>query len=125
MGIKCISGGNYMKSDLISVVLGFLSAVYGLFLHDGFFIFLICVGIILIINGAFGIKGYFNKTYYLSVFIVTLLSLALSCVLLFMHSINRFYSYFDIVAFLVLITLFIVLYQRRHENPKMPWKDGW
>lgn len=85
---------------------------------------LILAGILSIIFGVHGYKGYNNKTYYLTSFsIIGLMALILIYISLFMSLNAHFYTI--VGGFLLLLIIYVYSYHHRCKNVLRPWKNEW
>jgi hypothetical protein len=83
-----------------------------------------CFRTFLIEMGVFNLKGYKNKTYYLTGFILIPLYGLISIYNLLFIPFNKSYDYFNVGLSILLLIFIIRAYHLRHEseNPRLPWK---
>jgi len=123
-GYKMMKGYFIIIFGLIFLLLGLLGL---LSLNNSFNptdLMLCFLGLFLIEMGVFNVKGYKNKTYYLTSFILIALYGLISVYSLLFIPLDKSYDYYNIGLSILLLILIIRAYQLRHEseNPRNPWK---
>ena len=116
-------GYNYITTGCLSVFYG----LFGLLSSNllSLYIWFLILGISLIIEGIFTIKGYHNKTSYLAFFsLMTLLGITSVYMLLFVH-IKYYIPYVFTGLFIFILIFGIREYLHRRKSFITPWKDEW
>jgi hypothetical protein len=107
------------------ILVGFAGVLIGISYYNALSYFIIVASLMLILTEIFFVKGYRNKTYYLTLFIlVALLGMSSVYNLLVIPQITAI-NYINIVLFLAILIKVIMAYKGRFENHKIPWKDEW
>lgn len=114
-----MNGFNAVIAGCFAVIIGLLRLSSG----NELSIFIILLGILLIIFGVFGIKGYKNKTYYLVSFSLIALFGLISVYVI--PTTDKPHIYLITGAFIALLIIYSYSYYSRRKNILKPWKDEW
>lgn len=119
-----MNGYHVMLIGGFCIVYGLLTLLNSNFLSINPFSIII-IGVTIVIGGIFVVKGYRNKTFYLSMFtIVALLGLNSIYGFIFVPQ-DKLDDYLNLIIFIVFLIIYSRAYFYRWEAVRMPWKDSW
>jgi uncharacterized membrane protein HdeD (DUF308 family) len=121
------------KKSSLDIIIGFICIFFGLigilFFNDKQDLIFCFLGVYAIIGGIFRMKGYRNKTFYLSsLVLLTLYAITLIYVAIFLPDVydeSKYFFYLLIGSIVLSMLLLIRSYLRRGKNPEKPWKNEW
>ncbi len=87
--------------------------------------YILIIGLVCIVEGVFNVKGYLNKTYYLTYFILMALFGLISFYNILFIPLNNIFNYLVIIAYPLGLIYIISSYLDRYNGEKRPWKDEW
>lgn len=89
-------------------------------------VFMIILGVLVVIGGVFLNKGYHNRTFYIATFgMMIIWGLSLTYVFLSNLYLEDKYSFILLIGLFIFIIIYLIRdFNRRLNNPKMPWKEN-
>jgi hypothetical protein len=115
-----------------NIIIGFFIFLFGLFElftvspnYAPYFYTFIITGASIFLIGVFSAKGYVNKTFYLTFFLLVIFLGGISIYYLLFPALNNNGTYINIGFFFLFLILSIKAYSNRHKSTKLPWKNEW